>query len=460
MLKLFAFSIMMSVGAVFGQQITKINKYLKAVTSNDSTGIMKGKEWLIRPGNYVWDQTHYGIVIATMNEHVGLISDKGVLVLDTLYQDILPLEGTTDLVVLNAQNEYACFSASGKMKIPFAMQEFEYMKGYILSMQGDYQVLYDTAGAVVIERDLQNIDLYPSNTGTIVAYKADGKQLVILDPKDKLPANLAHVDGKIVMSKNETSVYDYFWFLVSIKNDSDMGNRINGGKPFKFNSLLLDTTKVEAKLRPLWRELLQALNDTINEPQMHTPYKNLGVYFDCYVAFQFTPAQLKLAQFPVTGVSYGQAVLFAKWMNQVYIEYYEQNAGYTFQFSLPTEEEWMLAARAGLGANMKTRDAMDSLNAKGCFLFNYANLPNCKSLSGYQKTSLGGGAVPNPSFNPSTIGLYNVFGNVAEITTTEGVAKGGSYAHAAKDASVSKQVIYSGPQPWLGIRLIAKPIYW
>lgn len=458
--KLFPILFVLLVGTSFSQQVTKLNKYVKAVQSDDSTGIMKGKDWLIRPGLYSWDNTHYGIVIVTLNEHMGLISDKGVLVLDTLYGDIYPLEGTNDLVVRNFKDEYACFSASGKMKIPFASQEFEYGKGYILSMQGDYQMLYDTAGNVVLERDLQMIDLNQSSSRTVVAYLKNGKQRFIMDPKDKLPAPLVHVNGEFVIAKEESSIYDYFWFLAAVKNNPDLTYNLNNDQFVDFESLIIDTNKIEAKLKPLWRDLIRALNDSINEPEMHTPYKALGVYYDVYVPFNFSSEQLVLAQFPVTGVNYEQARLFANWMNQVYSEYYESNAGYTFQFALPTEEQWMEAAKNGLVDQMRSKQVLDSINAKGCFLFNYKNLPACKSLAGYLKSSRGGGAAPVNSFYPNLIGAKNIFGNVAEITATPGIAKGGSYNQNAADAVLTKSQNYSGPEPWLGIRLYAKPIYW
>ena len=52
-------------------------------------------------------------------------------------------------------------------------------------------------------------------------------------------------------------------------------------------------------------------------------------------------------------------------------------------------------------------------------------------------------------------GLMDLMGNVAEMTTEEGVAKGGSAMHSASICQPGVKIPYEGPQWWLGFRVVA-----
>ncbi len=53
---------------------------------------------------------------------------------------------------------------------------------------------------------------------------------------------------------------------------------------------------------------------------------------------------------------------------------------------------------------------------------------------------------------PSGRSLYNIIGNVAEMTATPGVAKGGSFKHTLAEAEPSQSQAYAGPCSWVGFR--------
>ena len=78
---------------------------------------------------------------------------------------------------------------------------------------------------------------------------------------------------------------------------------------------------------------------------------------------------------------------------------------------------------------------MDSLNSKGCILFNYRNAwcdqcPNMEKFKNHPVfKKIGSEAIHVWSFFPNNFKLYNVKGNVAEMTSVKGIAKGGSYFH-------------------------------
>ena len=55
-------------------------------------------------------------------------------------------------------------------------------------------------------------------------------------------------------------------------------------------------------------------------------------------------------------------------------------------------------------------------------------------------------------FWPDDNGLYNLQGNAAEMTITEGVAMGGSIPRQyARQTFKDDQQLYAGPQDWLGV---------
>jgi formylglycine-generating enzyme required for sulfatase activity len=57
------------------------------------------------------------------------------------------------------------------------------------------------------------------------------------------------------------------------------------------------------------------------------------------------------------------------------------------------------------------------------------------------------------AFMPNAKGLYNIQGNVAEMTATKGIAKGGSFRHYAIESFRDAKQHYNGPADWLGFRI-------
>jgi hypothetical protein len=72
--------------------------------------------------------------------------------------------------------------------------------------------------------------------------------------------------------------------------------------------------------------------------------------------------------FPITGLSYEQVIDFCKWRTDV-------NGHNRITYRLPTEKEWSDIALKGLSELEKKNGCQDSINSKGCFLFNYKHKP-------------------------------------------------------------------------------------
>lgn len=165
---------------------------------------------------------------------------------------------------------------------------------------------------------------------------------------------------------------------------------------------------------------------------------------------------------PIVGISYELANKFCQWRTTVdSLRFYipptpialgrlrvETLYGTAYIYRLPTPKEFD-----------KLNPAHDSIYNKKTSVsrFNYKN-----STYPSRKNNLCGKSPINVySFQSSTksviSGTENMQGNVAEMTTVEGIAKGGSYNHFAKESYPAVDNIYDAPQSWLGFRCVGLP---
>lgn len=166
--------------------------------------------------------------------------------------------------------------------------------------------------------------------------------------------------------------------------------------------------------------------------------------------------------YPVVGISHEAAMEYCAWMTrkcQGHVGYtHKRPAEQKFTFRLPTEDEWRAVARGEAkndawiaGGYAYPRDH------KGRFLFNhrlgdgdYAGVAdgNPKDYEGYMITA------PVVSFPETSNGLYNISGNVSEMLSEAGIAKGGSWIHLAEECQIESVQEYDSPKNWLGFRFV------
>lgn len=144
---------------------------------------------------------------------------------------------------------------------------------------------------------------------------------------------------------------------------------------------------------------------------------------------------------PITGITYEQVTEFCEWRTAV------QGQG-DFVFRLPTPEEWTKIALDGLTTSEKENGFRDSVNDKGCPLFNFSST-NCSDFP-YQGLLNGIGL-----YSPDKLGLFDIWGNVSEMTTEKGLAKGGNFTLHANQSHYDSIQRYTKPEAWLGFRCIA-----
>lgn len=165
----------------------------------------------------------------------------------------------------------------------------------------------------------------------------------------------------------------------------------------------------------------------------------------------------KCANMPVTGISYEQALAYCDWLSETYADskYYELKLN--FRLATPAEMDSLLTDIYSMfkPGEDNYKAFQNGTNGHGCAIYNHLHNSWCdtnirmKNEFGYGVPMQGG------IFFPDANGLYDLMGNVAEMTSEKGKAKGGSCIDQAKDCQPGVINSYDGPSFWLGFRVVA-----
>lgn len=173
--------------------------------------------------------------------------------------------------------------------------------------------------------------------------------------------------------------------------------------------------------------------------------------------------------YPVVNVTREGALLYCLWLEE---QLKKQNPDMLIKVRLPTEQEWMYAARGG-HEDYPYSNGYYLHNNKGEFLYNYKHLgdeyvhTDPKTGAFERKTivlsshPVNGNLVnlptPAKSYSPNDFGLYNTCGNAAEMIAEAGRTKGGSFACTGYDIRIEAPDVYAGVQeasPYIGFRVV------
>lgn len=156
-------------------------------------------------------------------------------------------------------------------------------------------------------------------------------------------------------------------------------------------------------------------------------------------------------EYPIVNVSYEAAVEYCKWLTQQYNS--QRKRKYTqVIFRLPTEDEWLTLASAGSKTNKTCFEDDQVTNAKGCYLANIKTGPGKFNDDG------GFFMVKADAYLPNEKGFYCTLGNVAEMISKKGIAKGGSWFNTFEESKFNKDQKYSDPDPRIGFRIVMEII--
>lgn len=189
------------------------------------------------------------------------------------------------------------------------------------------------------------------------------------------------------------------------------------------------------------------------------------------------------ANFPVQNLSHEAAKRYCAWITAAYNAAADKKKFKKVLFRLPTEAEWMAAARGGAGGVVYPWGGSSVQNLKGCYLGNFYSLTPCGDCPGqsgpavastgkaetpassqqaqhYNRNSNDGGYFPVAvdSYFPNNFGLYSMSGNVAEMLDEPGIAKGGSWQDTPEQAQITASKRYPLPNPAVGFRVFMEVI--
>jgi hypothetical protein len=161
---------------------------------------------------------------------------------------------------------------------------------------------------------------------------------------------------------------------------------------------------------------------------------------------------------PITGITYEQALDFCRWRTEVQGRYkYRDKYGSKFEFRLPTPDELKIIAMHNLNKAEKlngTKDSVDYCNQYPSFSYKSDVADNMGKLNVI-------GQFDNVKwsnvFGKSTK-LMDVYGNVSEMTSVKGLAKGGNYRLFANQCHPDSVQYYQKPEKWLGFRCVISKI--
>lgn len=218
---------------------------------------------------------------------------------------------------------------------------------------------------------------------------------------------------KIIWDPAQYPDEDYVYVMDEfyLSNDQSYnGKRMLDVKKFKYAYKTMDTdaaarengeridfiTEEEVMVYPDTTVWIKDFNYSYNEP-MHNDYFSHSAYDN----------------YPVVGVTWGQAQAFANWRTKYLNDYRREKDKESVNFfRLPSEAEWEYAARGGIEGGTYPWGGPYAKDDRACFLANF------KPYRGDYAADEALYTVEADAYAPNDFGLYNMSGNVSEWVNT------------------------------------------
>lgn len=259
------------------------------------------------------------------------------------------------------------------------------------------------------------------------------------------------VNDRLMVSEAEVTMKDWLMYMSHASLEMDV----------PLSQIMPDTLRMHPRTREYVRLFLKNLN-TENDNNIELMYISFNnIREEILIPY---PKSLKnkslffFENIPVTGITHQQAQQYCQWLTDQYNSLITSGQKMKVNIRLPSKEEWENFVRDGLSENMKRNNLFDSVSKDGCFLYNYKFGKDCKGYDAWMKKYGTRGIMMVREFFPNNMGIYNLFGNVAEMVEEQGIAKGGHYDLWARQCALDKNQNYSQPEPWLGFRWVAEVV--
>lgn len=186
-------------------------------------------------------------------------------------------------------------------------------------------------------------------------------------------------------------------------------------------------------------------NSSYNNPYVHHYFQNPAYH-----------------EFPLIGITHNQAKAYCEWLTRVLNQVYqsdEKHPVYELAVRLPTEKEWIKAAKAGnptatfpwKGTKLRNQEEKH----KGAIMANFVRSKNQFNSTTDNINKIMDVTATVKSYWPNDFGLYCMSGNVAEMIDQPGRTKGGSWASKPPFIEINAEDEFKGwekPSPRIGFR--------
>lgn len=162
---------------------------------------------------------------------------------------------------------------------------------------------------------------------------------------------------------------------------------------------------------------------------------------------------------PIMGITYEQALAFCKWRtarDSIFSAALEEDSWYRYR--LPTPEEYdafSLEADSVRNTN-RNKEPGAGYNYREA---RYKFKPKKRNRFASLYTGMGERPISACSFFQDDKGLCDTTGNVSEMTTVKGLAKGSNFTQYARESFPAMEIRYSKAEKWLGFRCIAEKVW-
>lgn len=260
----------------------------------------------------------------------------------------------------------------------------------------------------------------------------------------KLEKELVKINDSLYASKFECSILNYRTFLNDLKSQS--------------------------------KDVSKFLPDTFAGWKDYFGYDNKIPYYLSHPAYY---------EYPIFSITREAAMSYCQWLNEVYAGYADKK----FQqmaFTLPTVSEWENAALSFKNRIQERRyyttlksqvitidytwlndNLYEENNRHSKYIdlnqLYYRNFSLWRSDNDFRKANFqdefyqSQQTAPIKSFRPSNNGMYNVCGNVAEMTLNPEITKGGSFLKYPEECAIhDTRALYNIPNRDVGFRVFMK----
>ncbi len=234
----------------------------------------------------------------------------------------------------------------------------------------------------------------------------------------------------------ETTNLEYRTFLNDLKSN---------GKQDLYKECMYDST--------IWETAFSNLANDTAKSRVILPDSISGFNQPMVKNYHHHPAY---DRYPIVNITYEAANEYCKWLTEQYMEN-DKREFKKVEFVLPTERQWVMACqpyvdntlpwygKEGYSANYEFYTNIKFRNTIGNIGFNYVEDGGFHTLI-------------VAHYKPNAKGLFDIIGNVAEMTNVDGIQKGGSWDNLIEECTSDKQQNYNNADPRVGFRVYMKII--